>query len=313
MARPQSRGMMGGPGGPVPATLRPVSGMGAMGAPMGGRMGPMGGVPGTANRMGTGRVGTMSRARQGTAVNPVLGVGAHTEVVVSERPMTTAGLGLKTGSLGPKRQVYDRTYYMLELRKRITQLQEEVTKMYKETNDIAQDGELYQSLDKRYESLAKTVRGLEGDLADHNLATDKLRTDVAPEEVHHMFLLMKQQNEEQRNDVDQIFLEKRSHEEEIQHMYTEMQGITKAAEGRLNELHPDQRNEYGDLREENTYLGRELADGREELEHVSCRLVALEGNLASDVLRAHAQTLNAVHKDAARSWQYWSRMSGNAV
>jgi len=246
----------------------------------------------------------MSRTRQGTAAQqPVIGVGALTEVKVSDRPVTTQGLGLKTGSLGPKRQVYDKTYYMLELRKRITGLTEEVTKINKEINDVAQDGELYQSLEKRYESLVKTVRALEGDLADHNLAMDKLRTDTQPEEVHHMYLIMKQQNEQQRNDVDQIFLEKRGHEEEIQRMQNETQTMTRAAEERLNELHPDQRHEYEDLREENTNIGRELTEGREELEQVSSRLNALEGHLRSDVLRARAQTLQGVHKEAAERLQ----------
>merc|ERR1719199_1335066 len=264
--------------------------------------GAMGAPPGTGARMATGRqgLGTMSRTRQGTAAQqPVIGVGALTDVKVADRPMTTQGLGMKTGSIGPKRQVYDKTYYMHELRKRISALQEEVTKINKEINDVAQDGELYQSLEKRYESLVKTVRALEGDLADHNLATDKLRTDTQPEEVHHMYLIMKQQNEQQRNDVDQIFLEKKSHEEEIQRMYTEQQAITRAAEERLNELHPDQRREYEDLREENGHLNRELGEGREELEQVSSRLNTLEGHLRSDVLRARAQTLQGVHKEAS--------------
>jgi len=222
-----------------------------------------------------------------------------TDVKVSDRPVTTQGLGLKTGSLGPKRQVYDKTYYMLELRKRITGLTEEVTRINKEINDIQQDSETYQNLEKRYESLVKTVRNLEGDLADHNLAMDKLRTDTQPEEVHHMYLIMKQQNEQQRNDVDQIFLEKRSHEEEIQRMNNEAQTITRAAEERLNELHPDQRHEYEDLREENGNLAKELTDSREELEQVSTRLNALEGHLKSDVLRARHQTLSGVHKEAS--------------
>jgi len=253
--------------------------------------------PGTANRMATGmRQGTANR--KGTAAQQPLGVGALTEVKVTDRPMTTQGLGMKTGSVGPKRQVYDKTYYMLELRKKITGLQEEITKMNKEINDVQQDTETYQSLEKRYETLVKTVRSLEGDLADHNLATDKLRTDTQPEEVNHMYLIMKQQNEQQRNDVDQIFLEKKSHEEEIQRMNSESMAITRAAEERLNELHPDQRHEYEDLREENNHLGRELGESREELEQVSSRLNALEGHLRSDVLRARAQTLQGVHKEA---------------
>merc|ERR1719265_2373980 len=155
----------------------------------------------------------MSRTRQGTAAQgQVMGVGALTEVKVADRPMTTQGLGMKTGSIGPKRQIYDKTYYMQELRRRITDLQGEITKINKEINDVANDNETYRNLEKRYDSLVKTVRGLEGDLADYNLATDKQRTSTPPEEVHHTYMMMKQQNEQQRNDVDQIFMEKRSHE-----------------------------------------------------------------------------------------------------
>jgi len=311
MARPNTRsGMMGT--GPVGATLRPGSGMGmGMGGP---GMGPPGtsmgmgmGPPGTAARLGTRQgLGTVRGpgSRQGTAAQqPVKGVGAMTEVKVADRPMTTQGLGMKTGSIGPKRQVYDKTYYIGELRKRCTSLQEEVTKMNNEINEIAQDSELYQSLEKRYEQLVKTVRALEGDLADHNLATDKMRTDTQPEEVHHMFLIMKQQNEQQKSDVDQIFLEKRSHEEEIQRMVQEERDITRKAEERLNELHPDQRREYEGLRGENMQLGKELTDGREELEQVSSRLNALEGHLRSDVMRARSQQLQVVHKEAMERLQ----------
>merc|ERR1719253_2196539 len=120
--------------------------------------------------------------------------------------------GLKTGSLGPKRQVYDKTYYLLQLTKRCKELQEEVEKMNKESDASREDNKLYQQLEKRYDTLVRTVRSLEGDLADYNLATDKQRTDTRPEEVHHMFMIMKQQNDQQRSEVDQIFLEKRSHE-----------------------------------------------------------------------------------------------------
>merc|ERR1740130_2452947 len=196
---------------------------------------------------------------------------------------------MKTGSIGPKRQVYDKTYYLRELGKRCGSLQEELTVINKDINEISQDGEVYQSLDKRYETLVKTVRALEGDLADHNLSTDKLRTDTQPEEVHHMYLIMKQQNEQQRNDVDQIFLEKRGHEEEVQRMAMESATIQRAAEERLNELHPDQRHEYEDLRDEKGKICAELDESREELENVSTPLATLEGHLRCDVLRARSQ------------------------
>merc|ERR1719487_676242 len=115
--------------------------------------------------------------------------------------------------------------------------------MLEETEEITQGNAQYQQLEKRYDALVKTVRTLEGDLADHNLATDKQRTDTRPEEVHHMYMIMKQQNDEQRSDIDQIFLEKKSHEEEISRTSAEIATISRASEERLNELHPDQRRE----------------------------------------------------------------------
>lgn len=243
-------------------------------------------------------MGTAARTRQGTAQAPVMGVGAMTEVKVSDRPMTMQGVsGMKTGSVGPKRQIYDKTYYLVELRKRCQELVDEVAKLNKEINDIQQDNNVYQSLEKRYDSLVKTVRSLEGDLADHNLATDKQRTDTRPEEVHHMYTIMKSQNEQQRSDVDQIFLEKRSHEEEIGRMDAELHQISRAAEDRLNELHPDQRREYEDLREESNRLSSDLTEARDELDQVNGRLNSVEGRLRSDPLRTRHQQLGTARRE----------------
>merc|ERR1719277_2336582 len=111
------------------------------------RMGTaMGGVPpGTAARLNT-RQGTAMR--QGTAAQQPIGVGAHTEVKVTDRPMTMHGLsGMKTGSMGPKRQVYDKSYYVVELRKRCTELQTEVEALNQETEDMRQDNQLYANLE----------------------------------------------------------------------------------------------------------------------------------------------------------------------
>ncbi|CAE7225287.1 Ift74 [Symbiodinium sp. CCMP2592] len=225
-------------------------------------------------------------------------VGAMTEVKVSDRPMTMQGvMGMKTGSMGPKRQIYDKTYYLVELRKRCQELVDEVARLNKEINDIQQDNNVYASLEKRYDNLVKTVRSLEGDLADHNLATDKQRTDTRPEEVHHMYTIMKSQNEQQRADVDQIFLEKRSHEEEIGRMEQEIASIARAAEDRLNELHPDQRREYEELREESKRLSSDLGEARDELDQVSGRLNAVESRLRSDPLRTRHQQLNQTRRE----------------
>jgi len=294
---PMGPGMGGA--GPVQATLRPGT---MMQGAQGGGMAPTSAVPSTGARMPTSqanRLGTANRTRQGTAAQqPVPGVGMLTEVKVSDRPMTMQGvMGMKTGGQGPKRQIYDKTYYMVELRKKCQELTDEVAAMNKEINDTQQENSLYCSLEKKYDALVKTVRSLEGDLADHNLAADKQRTDTRPEEVNHMYQLMKSQNEQVRNDVDQIFLEKRSHEEEIRRFDQELASISRQAEERLNELHPDQRREYEDLREENGRLSTDLVEARHELDEASGRLNTVESRLRSDLLRTRYKQLNEVHQD----------------
>lgn len=290
MGPPPGTGMPGGGLGPIQATMRPGTQMGASNVPGTGR------VPTAAGQ----RMGTAARqgTRQGTAAQPAMGVGAMTEIKVSDRPMTMQGVtGMKTGNVGPKRQIYDKTYYLVELRKRSQELIDEVAKLNKEVNEIQQDNQVHQSLEKRFDSLVKTVRSLEGDLADHNLATDKQRTDTRPEEVHHMYTVMKSQNEQQRSDVDQIFLEKRGHEEEIGRMDANIAAITRAADDRLNELHPDQRREYEELREESNRLNSELTLARDELDQVNGRLNSVEMRLRSDPLRTRHQQLGTVRQE----------------
>jgi len=107
----------------------------------------------------------------------------------------------------------------------------------------------------------------------------------------------KSQNEQQRRDVDEIFLEKRNHEEDIARIDQEITSISRAAEDRLNELHPDQRREYEDLREENGRIGQDLYEAREELDQVNGRLNSLEARLRSDMLRTRYQQLNTVRHD----------------
>ena len=48
-------------------------------------------------------------------------------------------------------------------------------------------------------------------------------------------------------------------------MEQEIAAIGRQAEERLNELHPDQRREYDEMREESKRLSADLADARDEL------------------------------------------------
>merc|ERR1719387_1277236 len=166
-------------------------------------------------RPGSGRMRTGQPP--GTAMP--MGVGMVTEVKVQERVVTQQGMrGVKTGTMGPGRQIYDKSYYMSKLREKIQELSGELQKFNKEIDDISKDHQNYQAYEKRYDMLIRNVRNLEGDLADYNLALDKHRTDAHPEEVNHMYMYLKSQNDQHRSELDQCFLEKKSHEEEVKKM-----------------------------------------------------------------------------------------------
>jgi intraflagellar transport protein 74 len=64
-----------------------------------------------------------------------------------------------------------------------------------------------------------------------------------------------------------------------------------ANESKLNDLDPEQRNEYEKLKEENGGLGAEINRNRAELEEVNSRLIQAEGRLKQDTLKQRAQHL----------------------
>merc|ERR1719326_1189655 len=100
-------------------SFRPVTGAGGV-------------VPGTGMRM------TTAQRQAGP------GVGMMTDVKVTDRPMTMQGvMGMKTGSMGPGRQIYDKSYYMSELRKKIASLNTEIQKLNQEIGEIQNDANLY--------------------------------------------------------------------------------------------------------------------------------------------------------------------------
>lgn len=59
----------------------------------------------------------------------------------------------------------------------------------------------------------------------------------------------------------------------------------------MNDLDPEQRNEYERLKEENQRLGVDISNGRNELEEINGRLNAAENRLKQDTLKQRAQHL----------------------
>lgn len=67
--------------------------------------------------------------------------------------------------------------------------------MKAKSEQIGKEQQLYNKLESRLEELNNEVRQLEGQLADYNLALDKLRTNTRPEDVKNTYQHVKNNNE----------------------------------------------------------------------------------------------------------------------
>jgi intraflagellar transport protein 74 len=220
------------------------------------------------------------------------GVGYNTKVTAVDRPVTNHGMsGIKVQHQGPGRQIYDRSYYYNLLKNKNSEIVNEIEKMKQEVEQINKDNQNYLTLERKYETLIKDVRKYEGELADYNLALDKHRSDTKPEDIEALYMHIKNQNDKQRSHLDILFAEKRDRETEIQQYEAQIQEISYQNEARLNDLDPEQRNDYEKLKEENLMLIQEINNSRNELEEVNSRLSNAESRLRADNLKQRAQHL----------------------
>ena len=165
--RPGSRGGFSvGGGGAPPGT--------SGGAPPGTGFRPGSGIggrkpPGTARlRTGVAPSGPGTQAAQGVALNA--------SININERPMTGQGvMGMKTAGQGMGRLVEDNSYYVGLIRKKISDVEKETRKLRTEIDQQSRDSSSFATLEKKYETLVKEKEKLEGQLADYNLAMDKVR------------------------------------------------------------------------------------------------------------------------------------------
>ena len=163
--------------------------------------------------------------------------------------------------------------------------------MKQEVEDINKDNSTYLTLERKYESLIKDVRRFEGELADYNLALDKHRSDTKPEDIEALFMHIKNQNDKQRAHLDGLFSEKRDMENENHSYEQQIQEINIANEAKLNDLDPEQRNDYEKYKNDNNQLLADITQSRTELEDVNSKLSQAENRLRADTLKQRAQHL----------------------
>lgn len=233
--------------------------------------------------------------RQPTAIKKDVNtdsVGYNTSVNVVNRPVTNHGVaGITSTSQGPKRKIYDKSYYLNLLKSKNTELSTEVTKFKKEIDTINKDNQTYLTLERKYDLLINDVRTLEGELADYNLAQDKYRAGTKTDDILALYHHIRLQNEKRKNQLDELFLERKEMENDISEIERQINEINQANEEKLKELDAEQKMVYDKLRLENNQLQRDINAMRNELDNVNVKLKILDEKLKQDSLRQRAQHL----------------------
>lgn len=115
-------------------------------------------------------------APSGPGLQAATGFAISASVNVSERPVTGQGMmGMKTQSHNAGRIVFDAAYYVGLLRKKISDVNSEYIKLRNEIDRQSKDNSQYVQLERKYDTLSKNKEALEGQLADYNLALDKVK------------------------------------------------------------------------------------------------------------------------------------------
>ena len=172
------------------------------------------------------------------------------EVKDFKRPVTAAGglanVNTKSNSKTSfqNRQIQDATYYLGLLNSKEREITAEIHKIKQDIESLSQSNDSRRKLEKVHEELVHEVRELQGLLADHNVAKEKVRQGFDVEDVQAQFLELKMRNEQEANDLDEIFVLKRKCDEEVKTVSNDIESMHQVIKRRLQETDPKLFDQY---------------------------------------------------------------------
>ncbi|XP_076440903.1 intraflagellar transport protein 74 homolog [Babylonia areolata] len=248
--------------------------------------------PGTATRLTTAM--NPGAARPGSRGGQVAGgVALNAQVTVVDRPTTQQGLGgMKTAKPGQgRRQVMDKTYFLGQIRSKINELNAEIVKLSKEIENSSDENSSFLAYEKRAEALASEIRDLQGELGDYNTLVDKLTTDEDIQDVEFDCNNLKSQNDRESKKIEELFDIKKQKEDQIQLLETEMDQERRMADNLVNDMDPETRQRYMQLKDLNEHLLRQLENGQQELDQLNSRVDTLQEELSQSQVKQEAVRL----------------------
>lgn len=261
------------------------------------------------------RLNTGLRAPTGYNQQKLISSVNHAFLNVGERPVTQQGMvGIKPTTAGPKRKILSRSYFLVLLKQKISDLTQEIANFREQKEIFQKEIEIQKNLDSHHSKLCSEVRELEGTLADYNLAMDKQRSGTRPDDLINITEHISIQNKKLRAQVDHIFTERKNVEEKIAMMEDRISELKSTADLKLNELNPAEKEEYlkyeHDLREvENDYQLK-----LQNLEEISRKIIDQENSIRMDNVRLKAiQIKEGIERFEAKKNDLEDKLSENSL
>jgi len=262
------------------------------------------------SRTGTGRPGSGFRTAAGNRPNtgfrrldtasgqkPIGSrtVGLDTNVEIENRPITQHGMsGMQTkSSRGPSRKIADRNYYESLLKEKLVEIVREIDSMREQIKNYDSDKAEMSKLEKERAKLLNEVREYEGNLADYNLALDKLRSGADINTLQQTCQDIQRKNEQEKMRIDAIFLERKNLESQITQIQRNIDEIHSEMSAMLESNEHDQEIQdrfhalYGEFERTDVLI----SEKEKRLNTIQHRYHQIRENLSSNEYSFHLKAL----------------------
>ncbi|GFS09394.1 intraflagellar transport protein 74-like protein [Elysia marginata] len=189
------------------------------------------------------------------------------------------------------RLVQDKSYYLGLVRSKINELHSENTKLNKEIENASDENSSFLTYEKRAEALASEIRDLQGELGDYNTLVDKLTTDEDIHDVEFDCENLKSENDRNAKRMEDGFEMKKQREDQIQMLETELDQEKRMADSLVNDMDPNLRQRYLQLKDMNEHALKQLEIGRQELDMCNSKIENLQEELSLSQVKQEAVRL----------------------
>ena len=116
-------------------------------------------------------------------------------------------MGMQQHVQGPGRQVFDKSYWVATLRRKIDDIAQETGNLLAEKDKAEKDAATHGVLEKKFQVLVKDVKEKRGQLSDLNHVLELSGSNSDTSELVAKTTMIKQSNDAEQKRIDQVFLE----------------------------------------------------------------------------------------------------------